>query len=75
MQACQSRYLIESHESKLNYKVVSHSKEESYRNILSNFINILVPRRGFGVSDLRDTIFAHTRLVPKKLDIGNVNYL
>jgi hypothetical protein len=47
--------------------------EDPYHEILSNFIDILVSRRGFGVSDPRDMIYAHTSLV-HNLKIGNPNY-
>jgi hypothetical protein len=76
MQAIRLRYLIRFYQKKLDYSQDSASrprKKEEYKEIISNFIDILVSRRRFGVSNPRDMIFAHSGLVPN-LNISDANY-
>jgi hypothetical protein len=88
MQLARSRYQIKLHQMKFDFSLEAVTRtiedededsvgdelnDDEYKDILSNFIDILVSRRGFGVSDPRDMIFAHAALV-HHLNISNPNY-
>jgi hypothetical protein len=75
MQLARSRYLTKYYQTKfdLSQDVTPYPSEESYEEVLSKFVDIIVSRRGFGVSDPRDMIFAHAGPV-QNLNIGNADY-
>lgn len=88
MQLARVRYQIKSHQMKFDFSleavtsltededeevVRKYGKGDEHKDMVSKFIDILVSRRGFGVSDPRDMIFAHSGLV-QNLNIGNPNY-
>lgn len=75
MQSARSQYQIKFYQTKFDlYRGTSPSAIElDRRPTISSFIDILAARRGFGVLDPRDMIFAHTGLV-QDLQLGNANY-
>jgi hypothetical protein len=75
MKVARSRYQIKVYQTKFNLskEPISSPTEEDYKEIISSFIDILASRRGFGVIDPRDMIFAHSGLV-HNLKLGDANY-